>query len=105
MFLEEPDGGGVKQDFVTWLNQTPQAMSVAEVKAEVHRLIDQIDDETYLREVMDAMRSEAEQPTDVAYELSQEELAQLPASLEAVKQGRYTTNEQLKNEVKQWLTR
>ncbi|MCY7351639.1 MAG: hypothetical protein LH606_13390 [Cytophagaceae bacterium] len=80
-------------------------MSTLEVKAEFHRLIDQIEDETYLREVMEAMRSEVEQNTDVAYELSREELAQLPASLEAVKQGRFTTNEQLKTEVRQWLTR
>lgn len=80
-------------------------MSATEVKAEVHRLIDQIDDETYLRGVMDAMRSELGQTTDIAYELSEDELVQLPASLESVEKGRYTTNEQLKTEVKQWLTR
>lgn len=80
-------------------------MSTDEVKAEVHRLIDQIEDEIYLREVMEAMRSEFGQTSDIAYELSEDELAQIPASVEVVKKGRYTTNEQLKTEVKQWLTR
>ncbi len=75
-------------------------MPATEIKAELHHLIDQIEDENYLREVMEAMRTEVGQTTDMAYELSREELAQLPASLEAVKQGRYTTNEQLKTEVR-----
>jgi len=80
-------------------------MSTAEVKAEVHRLIDQIEDETYLREAMEAMRSEFRQANDIAYELNEDELAQIPASVEAVKKGHFTTNEQLKTEVKQWLTK
>lgn len=80
-------------------------MSTAEVKAEIYRLIDQIEDETYLREVLEAMRSEFRQANDIAYELSEDELAQIPASVEAIKQGHYTTNDHLKTEVKQWLTR
>lgn len=80
-------------------------MVATEVKSTIHEMIDKIDDSEYLIDIYDSLSSFLNQKTDIYNELSEYQKKRIPESLLEVQNGTFTTNEQMKEEVKKWLTK
>jgi 6-pyruvoyl-tetrahydropterin synthase len=80
-------------------------MVATEVKSTIHEMIDKIDDSEYLIDIYDSLSSFLNQKTDIYNELSEYQKKRIPESLLEVRNGKFTTNEQMKEEVKKWLTK
>ena len=76
-----------------------------QVKSTIHEMIDKINDDNYLHDIYDSLTLFLNQKGDVLDELSPIQQQRISESLTEVKNGHYTTNEQMKEEVKQWLTK
>ena len=62
-----------------------------QVKSIIHEMIDKINDANYLHDILD--------------ELSPLQQKRISESVTEVKNGNYTTNEQMKEDVKKWITK
>ena len=80
-------------------------MVATEVKSTIHEMIDKIEDSEYLIDIYDSLSSFLNQKTDILDELSEYQKKRIPESLLEVRNGKFTTNEQMKEEVKKWLTK
>jgi methionyl-tRNA formyltransferase len=80
-------------------------MVATEVKSTIHEMIDKIDDSEYLIDIYDSLSSFLNQKTDIYNELSEYQKKRIPESLLEVRNGKFTTNEQMKEEVTKWLTK
>lgn len=79
-------------------------MSAIELKSELHRLIDEVDDETQLQTWL-ALLSGTSQPDEDEPELTPEWEARIQKSLQSFQEGRYITHEEMKKRAKEWLKR
>jgi hypothetical protein len=80
-------------------------MVATEVKSTIHEMIDKIDDSEYLIDIYDSLSSFLNEKGDILDELSEYQKKRIPESLLEVQNGKFTTNEQMKEEVKKWLTK
>ena len=76
-----------------------------QVKSTIHEMIDKINDDDYLHDIYDSLTLFLNQRGDILDELSPLQQQRISESLTEVKNGNYTTNEEMKEEVKQWLTK
>lgn len=76
-----------------------------QVKSTIHEMIDKINDANYLHDIYDSLSLFLNQKGDILDELSPLQQKRISESLTEVKNGNYTTDEQMKEEVKQWLTK
>ena len=74
-----------------------------QVKSTIHEMIDKINDDNYLHDIYDSLTLFLNQKGDILDELSPFQQKRISESVTEVKNGNYTTNEQMKEEVKQWL--
>ena len=72
-------------------------MVATEVKSTIHEMIDKIDDFEYLIDIYDSLSSFLNKKSDILDELSEHQKKRIPESLLEVQNGKYTTNEQMKN--------
>jgi len=82
-------------------DQTFPTMSAIALKTELHRLIDEADDETQLQTWLHLL-SGSPQP-DEEPELTPEWEARIQKSLQSFREGRYITHEEMKKRAKEWL--
>ena len=68
-------------------------------------MIDKINDDNYLHDIYDSLTLFLNQKGDILDELSPIQQQRISESLTEVKNGNYTTNEQMKEEAKKWLTK
>ena len=76
-----------------------------QVKSTIHEMIDKINYDNYLHDIYDSLTLFLNQKGDILDELSPIQQQRISESLTEVKNGNYTTNEQMKEEVKKWLTK
>ncbi|MDZ7897177.1 MAG: hypothetical protein U5N85_04000 [Arcicella sp.] len=76
-----------------------------QVKSTIHKMIDKINDFNYLHDIYDSLTLFLNQKGDVLDELTPLQQSRISESLTEVKKGNYTTNDQMKDEVKKWFTR
>jgi hypothetical protein len=76
-------------------------MSVADIKAHIHELVDRSDDEQLLKDVEQRLTQPAE--PDILDELTPAQLAGLMQAREDVKAGNYITLQQHKEHLDQWV--
>jgi hypothetical protein len=80
-------------------------MVATEVKSTIHEMVDKIEDAEYLRDIYDSLSLFLNQKADILDELSEYQQKRIPESLLEVRNGKFTTNEKMKEEVKKWLTK
>jgi hypothetical protein len=78
-------------------------MVAAEVKSTIHEMIDKIEDSEYLIDIYDSLSAFLNEKGDILDDLSEYQKKRIPESLLEVQNGKFTTNEQMKEEVKKWL--
>lgn len=74
-------------------------MSVLELKAKIHQLVDEADDEAQLQTWFDLLSGQLQ---DEEVEMTPEWEARLEQALQSVREGRYTPHEQFMAEMKEW---
>lgn len=77
-------------------------MSIQEMKSKVHHLVDELQDETILKEVTRLLSGESE--NDILDDLTDEQLAGLEKAREEVRNGNYITLAEHKQKIEQWLS-
>jgi hypothetical protein len=85
--------------------KTAKYMVEIQVKSTIHEMIDKINDANYLHDIYDSLTLFLNQKGDILDELSPLQQKRISESLAEVKNGNYTTNEQMKEEVRKWLTK
>jgi ElaB/YqjD/DUF883 family membrane-anchored ribosome-binding protein len=80
-------------------------MVTIEVKSTIHQMIDKIEDSDYLRDIYDSLSLFLNQKGDILDELTEHQQKRIEASISEVKKGNFTTNDQMKEEVKKWLSK
>lgn len=78
-------------------------MVATEVKSTIHEMVDKIEDAEYLRDIYDSLSLFLNQKADILDELSAYQQKRIPESLSEIRNGKFTTNEKMKEEVKKWL--
>jgi predicted transcriptional regulator len=78
------------------------AMSVLELKAKIHQLVDEADDEAQLQTWFALLSG---QILDEEVELTPEWEARIEKSIQSVREGRYITHEEMKKRMKEWPAR
>jgi hypothetical protein len=76
-------------------------MSVADIKAHIHELVDRSDDEQLLKDVEQLLAQPAE--PDILDELTPTQLAGLKRAREQARTGDYISLEEHKAHLRQWL--
>lgn len=77
-------------------------MSVLELKAKIHQLVDEADDEAQLQTWFALLSG---QILDEEVELTPEWEARIEKSIQSVREGRYITHEEMKKRMKEWPAR
>jgi hypothetical protein len=72
-------------------------MVATDVKSTIHEMIDKIDDSEYLIDIYDSLSSFLNEKDDILNELSEYQKKRIPESLLEVQNGKFTTNEQMKD--------
>jgi hypothetical protein len=80
-------------------------MVTIEVKSTIHQMIDKIEDSDYLRDIYDSLSLFLNQKGDILDELTEHQQKRIEVSISEVKKGNFTTNDQMKEEVKKWLSK
>lgn len=82
-------------------------MSKEEIKFELHKLIDKIDDKTLLETFYTALSdyNPNNRNTDIIDELSQKQKNRLAESIDQVSEDDTINNDKMKDEISKWLTR
>ncbi|MEP7146476.1 MAG: hypothetical protein ABI792_05665 [bacterium] len=82
-------------------------MSKEEIKSELHKLIDKIDDETLLETFYTALSDydPNNRNTDIIDELSQKQENRLAESIHQVSEDDTINNDKMKDEISKWFTR
>ncbi|MCU0468766.1 MAG: hypothetical protein MUF58_09205 [Arcicella sp.] len=68
-------------------------------------MIDKIEDSDYLRDIYDSLSLFLNQKGDILDELTEHQQKRIEVSISEVKKGNFTTNDQMKEEVKKWLSK
>ena len=76
-------------------------MSYIEIKSQIHLLVDRVEDIFQLQNIL----SFISQDNDILNDLSPKQQNELFKTLEEFPKGNFTSNEQMKIEARQWLTR
>ncbi len=77
-------------------------MSVLELKTELHKRIDAVDDEEQLQHVL-SLLADPESPDDVEIAMTPEWEARLKKTAQDIQEGRFTSHEQVQSEIREWL--
>jgi predicted transcriptional regulator len=77
-------------------------MEKKELKETIHEIVEKMDDELGLQMVYETAVEYATQKDD---NLSEEQWQELQTALEEVKQGRYSTHEEVMQRIKEWRTK
>ncbi len=80
-------------------------MSVIELKLEFHKLIDDIEDQSYLQDLYDSLAIFIGQRKLILDDSSPETLAFLQKSLTQANKRQTISTEQLRQELSQWLSK
>jgi len=79
---------------------------IAQLKAKIHEQIDKLDDETTLQMLREAVESySTPSQKDILDELSPEQFQRLSESIQQANEGKTLTNEEVKQKVREWLSR
>jgi len=74
-------------------------MSVLELKAKIHQLVDEADDEAQLQTWFELLSGPLQ---DEEVEMTPEWEARIEKSIQSVREGRYITHEEMKKRMKEW---
>lgn len=80
-------------------------MAKAEIKKQLHQLIDMIEDESQLQMLNDAAEVYATKQPDIIDLLTSEQLNRLQESIKEADEGKLTPHEEVKKISSQWLTK
>lgn len=76
-------------------------MSVLELKAKIHQLVDEADDEALLQTWFDLLSGPSQ--TDEVFELTPELENRFAQSMQSIREGRVYSDEYVQAEIKEWL--
>jgi hypothetical protein len=78
-------------------------MASMTVKEDFHKLIEDIDDENYLKDIYDTMAFQFHQKKDVLDDLSTEQIKRIEQSIKQIDEGKGIPHEIIKAKHQRWL--
>ncbi|MFL5754262.1 MAG: hypothetical protein ACJ76F_12695 [Bacteroidia bacterium] len=81
-------------------------MNTIKLKSEFHKLIDEVNDNQLLQRFYDLFSSlnKKNKSLDIIDELSVKQQQRLEESIKQVRDGKTVSNDEMKNELRKWLT-
>ena len=79
---------------------------IKKLKATIYKKVDQLNDETFLQMVEEAVTAYSSAPQkDIVDELTPEEQQRLQESIQQADNGKTISNDEVKQKAKEWLSR
>ena len=79
---------------------------IAELKAKIHEQVDKLDDETTLQMLQEAVSAYSSPfQKDILDELSPEQFRRLSESVKQANEGKTLSNDEVKQKVREWLSK
>lgn len=79
---------------------------VRQLKAKIYKQVDELDDETALQMLEEAVSAFVSPPKeDILDELNEDQQRRLQESIQQADEGKLLTNEEVKQKSKEWLSR